>query len=136
MTGLAGLLAAPAGAFEVAGDGIAASLTGGPGDAARGRAVLVSRHSTCLLCHRAPFPEERFQGSIGPDLAGVGDRLTAAQIRLRIVDPARLNPDTVMPAYFKTEGLNRVGRAWQGKPALEARQIEDLVALLAGLKAP
>lgn len=88
----------------------------------------------CLLCHSGPFPEERFQGAIGPDLNGIGARLSENQIRLRLVDPARFNPETVMPAYRRTEGLVRVAPAFRGKPILTQEQIEDVVAFLATLK--
>lgn len=88
----------------------------------------------CLLCHSGPFPEQRFMGDLAPDLAGVGARLSAAQIRLRIVDPGRVNPATIMPAYFKTEGLQRVAPAFRGKTLLTAQQIEDVIAFLVTLK--
>jgi len=88
----------------------------------------------CLLCHNGPFPEERFQGDLAPDLTGVGARLSAGQIRLRIVDPGRVNPQTIMPAYFRTEGLTRVAPAFRGKPVLSAEEIEHVVAFLVTLK--
>ena len=122
-------------AVTVVGDAIPASLTGASGDTARGRAIVVDRQvGLCLLCHSGPFPEQRFQGDLGPDLGGVGARLSAGQIRLRIVDPARANPATLMPAYFKTEGLERVAPAFRGKTVLSAQQIEDVVAFLVTLK--
>jgi len=124
-----------AGAVTVVGDGIPAALESLAGDAARGRAIVASRQAgLCLLCHAGPIPEERFQGNLAPDLAGAGRRWTAAQLRLRLVDPRRLNPDSIMPAYYRTEGLTRVGRAWEGRPILNAQQIEDVVAYLATLK--
>jgi len=111
------------------------SLTGAPGDAARGRAIVVSRQrGLCLLCHAGPFLEERFQGELGPSLAGVGARLTGDQLRLRLVDGRRLNPTTIMPSYYRTEGLVRVGPAWQGRPILAAGEIEDVVAFLVTLR--
>jgi sulfur-oxidizing protein SoxX len=117
------------------GDAIPASLTGAAGDPARGRAIVVDRQvGLCLLCHGGPFPEQRFMGDLAPDLAGVGARLSAGQIRLRIVDPGKLNPATIMPAYYKTEGLERVAPAFRGKTILTAQQIEDVVAFLATLK--
>jgi len=121
-----------------AGDNTAmeASLTGQPGNVARGRQLVENRQlSACLLCHSGPFPEPHLQGNVGPSLDGVGSRLSAGEIRLRLVDPARLNPETVMPAYLAVDGLTRVGRAWQGKPVLTAQQIEDVVAFLATLRA-
>jgi sulfur-oxidizing protein SoxX len=123
--------------YRVDGDRIEASLTGQPGDPARGRQVVADRQvGLCLLCHAAPIPEEHFQGNIGPDLRGVGRRLSAGQIRLRLVDPARLAPETVMPPYYRVDGLNRVGQAWRGRPVLSAEQIEDVVAYLATLREP
>ncbi len=84
----------------------------------------------CLLCHSGLFPEERFQGELAPSLAGAGNRWDAARLRLRIVDPRRLNPDSLMPADHRTAGLQRVGAAWRGKPVLDAQQVEDVVAFL------
>ncbi|MES2264519.1 MAG: sulfur oxidation c-type cytochrome SoxX [Pseudomonadota bacterium] len=129
--------------FLAAGAGSAAgafadTLPGaGAGDPVRGRAIVASRQvGLCLLCHAAPIPEEAFQGNLAPDLAGAGDRSSAAQLRQRLVDPASLNPDTIMPAYYKTEGLQRVSAAQQGKTILSAQQIEDVVAYLQTLRAP
>jgi sulfur-oxidizing protein SoxX len=115
-------------------DSIPASLTGAKGDPARGRAIVANRHvGLCLLCHTGPFPEERFQGNLAPDLREAA-RLTEAEIRLRLVDPARVNPKTIMPAYYRTDGLTRVAPAYRGKPVLTAEQIEDVVAYLVTLK--
>src|SRR5262249_40928316 len=87
-----------------------------------------------LLCHRGPFPEERFQGNLAPDLAGAGKRWSEGQLRLRIVDSSRINAATIMPAYHRSDGLTRVAPAWRGKPILTAEQIEDVVAFLTTLK--
>jgi sulfur-oxidizing protein SoxX len=115
-------------------DAIAASLTGAKGDAARGRAIIANRQvGLCLLCHSGPFPEERFQGELAPDLRSAA-KLSEGQIRLRIVDPGRVNPETIMPAYFRSEGLTRVAPAFRGKTILTAEQIEDIVAYLLTLK--
>ena len=104
------------------------------GDPARGRQVVMGRDSNCLLCHSVPESGPRFMGNLGPPLAGVGARLTEGQLRLRIADSARLNPDTIMPPYYRTDGLNRVGEAWRGKPVLDAQQVEDTVAYLLTLR--
>jgi L-cysteine S-thiosulfotransferase len=121
--------------YTIVGDAIPQSLTGAPGDPARGRAIVADRtRGLCLLCHAGPFPEERFQGNLGPDLAGVGARRSPAQLRLRLVDGRALNPDTIMPSYHSLTGLARVGRAWQGRPILGAGEIEDVVAFLATLR--
>jgi L-cysteine S-thiosulfotransferase len=118
----------------VSGDSIAASLTGSPGDPQRGRAIVINRQNTCILCHPGPFAEERFQGDLAPSLAGAGSRWSEGQLRLRLVDASRLNPGTIMPSYYRVEGLQRVGTAWRGKPILSAEQIEDVVAYLVTLR--
>jgi sulfur-oxidizing protein SoxX len=120
--------------YLIVGDAVPESLTGAKGDPARGRAIVVDRQrGLCLLCHSGPFPEQRFQGDLAPDLTGVGARWSEGQLRLRIVDSRRLNPATVMPPYYVVDGLTRVGRNWQGKPVLTAEQIEDVVAFLTTL---
>src|SRR6478736_8837259 len=101
--------------YAIVGDAIPDSLTGAPGNAARGRALVVDRSSTCILCHSGPFPEERFQGELAPSLAGAGSRWSEDELRMRLVDPARLNPNTIMPSYYKAEGLERVAPAFRGK---------------------
>lgn len=122
-------------AYVVEGDAISASLTGRPGDPETGRAIVGNRQvGLCLLCHTGPFPEERFQGSLAPELSGAGSRWSEGQLRLRIVDAARINPATIMPPYFRTEGLTRVARPFVDKPILSAEQIEDVVAYLTTLK--
>jgi len=121
--------------YKIVGDAIPAALTGTAGDAARGRAIVLDRKlGACLLCHTGPFPEEKFQGTLAPDLNGAGSRWSEGELRLRLVDPTRLNPQTIMPAYYQVEGLTRVGQAWHGKPILSAGQIEDVVAFLSSLR--
>jgi L-cysteine S-thiosulfotransferase len=120
--------------YTIVGDAIPASLTGAAGDPLRGRAIVVDRRlGACLLCHTGPFAEEKFQGTLAPDLSGTGSRSSEGELRLRLVDPTRLNPDTIMPAYYRVEGLTRVGHDWRGKPILTAEQIEDVIAFLATL---
>ena len=86
------------------------------------------------MCHAGPFPEQRFQGDIAPNLAGAGSRWSEGQLRLRLVDATRLNPDTSMPSYYRVDGLNRVAPAFRDKPVLDAAQIEDVTAYLATLR--
>lgn len=130
------IVAAPAAmAQEIVGDAIPKSLTGQPGDAARGRTIVANRSvGLCLLCHSGPIAEERFQGDLAPSLAGAGTRWSAGQLRLRIVDGSRLNADTIMPPYYRTTGLQRVARSFEGKTILTAAQVEDVVAYLVTLK--
>jgi sulfur-oxidizing protein SoxX len=120
--------------YTVVGDAIPTSMTGVPGDPTRGRALVLERGSTCILCHSGPFPESKFQGDLAPDLAGAGSRWSEGQLRLRLVDASRLKPDTIMPSYYRVDGLARVSRVWRGKPILTAEQIEDIVAYLKTLR--
>jgi L-cysteine S-thiosulfotransferase len=121
--------------YEVTGDAIAAPLDGRIGDAIRGRRLALDRESgNCLICHQAPVANEPSQGDLAPALAGVGTRLTPAQLRLRLVDQSRLNPATLMPAYHRVDGLTRVAGRYRGRPVFTAQEIEDVVAWLATLK--
>jgi len=120
--------------YAITGDAIPESLTGARGDAVRGRALVLERTSTCILCHSGPFPEEKFQGDLAPNLAGAGSRWSEGELRLRLVSASRLNPATIMPSYYRVDGLERVAPAWRGKPILSAEQIEDIVAYLATLR--
>ena len=120
--------------YPVVGDAIPESLTGTKGDPERGRTIVITRQSTCLLCHSGPFPEERFQGNLAPDLKGTGSRWSEGQLRLRVVDASRLNRTSIMPSYYRVDGLQRVGANWRGKPILTAEQIEDVVAFLTTLR--
>ena len=129
---LAAVALAQAG-FESVGDAIPKPLAAEPGDAARGRSIVVNRdQGGCTLCHEVPG-ETRF-GNVAPPLAGVGAKLSAGQLRLRVADSSRVNPDTPMPAYYRTEGLRQVAAAYRGKTILSAQQVEDVVAYLATLK--
>jgi sulfur-oxidizing protein SoxX len=122
-------------AMRIDGDEIRSPLEGKRGDAAQGRAIVANRQvGLCLLCHAGPVPEERFQGNLAPDLSGAGSRWSEGQLRLRIADAGRLNPETIMPSYYRKDGLVRVSPALQGKPILDAQQIEDVVAYLLTLR--
>ncbi len=120
--------------YNISGNSIATPLSGNTPDPERGRKLLISRESNCILCHAAPETGERFYGNLGPPLSGVGARLSAAQLRARIVDPLFFNKESIMPAYFRIEGLNRVAETYRGKPVLNAEQIEDVIAYLVTLK--
>ena len=106
---------------------------GPPGNAERGREVFVSREGGhCVLCHRVPGVA--VAGDLAPALDGIGSRLSTGGIRYRVVDITRVNPQAVMPAFHRTEGLSRVAPAYVGRPVLDARQVEDLVAYLGSLR--
>jgi sulfur-oxidizing protein SoxX len=117
------------------GDSIVNPLTSSPGDVAKGRAIVSNRQvGLCLLCHSGPFPEERFQGNLAPDLIASVGQSSPAQLRARLVDPSRFNPASIMPAYYRTSGLNRVAPKFVDQTILSAQEIEDVVAFLVSLQ--
>ncbi len=122
----------PLASYRVTGDAIVASLTADAGDPERGREIFAGRDANCFLCHTVPGG--RFMGNLASPLAGVGARLNEGQLRLIIVDSRRLNRDTIMPSYYRTDGLNQVAAAWRGKPILSAQEIEDTIAYLLTLR--
>lgn len=128
---ICGAVAAQVVPYKVVGDGIPQSLTGKPGDAARGRALLIGREAAnCLQCHAVKRDSELAAGgSRGPALDGVGSALTTAQLRLSVVDYSRISRGAAMPSYHKAETLG--GRSG---PLLGAEQIEDVVAYLTTLR--
>ena len=130
-------LVLPSSAFSQTwvGDSIVNPLTSSPGDVSRGRAIVGSRQvGLCLLCHSGPFPEERFQGNLAPDLSTSVGHSTPAQLRARLVDPSRFNPASIMPAYYRTTGLNRVAPKFVDQTILTSQEIEDVVAFLVSLQ--
>ena len=121
--------------YRIVADGIPEPLAATAGDAARGRALIIARDAAnCVLCHAVPDAAVRFAGDVGPSLAGVGARLSVAQLRLRVADNLRVNPASAMPSYYKVDGLDRVAAQYAGKPILTAAEVEDVVAYLATLQ--
>ncbi len=121
--------------YSIIGDGIPKSLTGKPGDAAKGRKIAYNRkQGNCLACHKMPIPEQQFHGEIAPDLQGVAGRVSEAEMRLRIVNPKVINPATFMPAFYRNAGFTRVLKKFKGKSILSAEQVEDLIAYMMTLK--
>ena len=119
------------------GDAVQTALSPNPGDPIKGRAIVTSRQTgLCILCHSGPFPEERFQGNLAPDLRLSIANLSAGQLRARLVDPTQSNPNTIMPAYFKIEHLQRVAPQFTGKTVLTGQEIEDVLAYLLTIKSP
>ncbi len=119
------------------GDAVQTALSPNPGDPIKGRAIVTSRQTgLCILCHSGPFPEERFQGNLAPDLRLSITNLSVGQLRARLVDPAQSNPSTIMPAYFKIEHLQRVAPQFAGKTVLTGQEIEDVLAYLLTIKSP
>lgn len=121
--------------YRITNGAIEMPLTAEPGNPGRGRRIVADlAHVSCLICHALPIPEEPDHGAVGPSLVGVGSRYTAGEIRLRLVDPKALNPQSMMPSYYRVDGLERVQQVYRGKPIYSAQQIEDVVAYLAQLK--
>jgi len=120
--------------YKVDADAVPKPLGNLKGDPERGESIVRDRRvGNCLICHTFPIEGEAFQGEIGPLMAGVGSRLTKGQIRLRLIDQSRINPETIMPPYYRVNGLTNVAPEYRGEPALDAQQIEDVVAYLASL---
>ena len=122
--------------YRVKNHAILDSLTGRAGDPARGeRIVRDPDKATCLICHAIPIEGEPDPGNIGPPLHGVASRYTAGELRLRLVDPKRLNPDTVMPSYYARDGHHRIAAEYRGQSIYSASEIEDVIAYLQTLSA-
>lgn len=121
--------------WEADGFSIPEPLGGLQGDPARGKAVVIDRDSgNCLACHLMPIPEQPMHGTVAPPLHGVGSRLTEGQLRLRVVNEQRINPNTIMPAFYKRpDEYHRPHPAFKS-PVLTAQEIEDVVAYLVTLK--
>ena len=116
---------------------IPAPLTGKPGDAKEGGKVVAERRlGNCLSCHEIDaLREEEFHGGVGPSLDGVAGRWDTGTLRMIVVNAKTVfGEETVMPAFYRVDGLNRVRSQFLGKPILTAQQVEDVVAFLATLK--
>ena len=112
-----------------AGEGLPATPSTASANVERGRKLLVNRQETgCVLCHVVPGLKEG--GDMGPSLVGVGARMSPEALRQRIADPRLLNPQTIMPAYFSTKGLNNVAKAYKSKTILTEQGLEDIMAYL------
>jgi len=135
IAGAADPTAVTAVSYRVVADGVPEPLAARPGDAARGRALVVAREpANCVLCHAVPDAAIRFSGDLGPSLTGIGARLSVAQLRLRVANNLRVNPATIMPGYYNVDSLDRVAPNYRGKPILSASETEDIVAYLAALR--
>ncbi|MEM8950172.1 MAG: sulfur oxidation c-type cytochrome SoxX [Pseudomonadota bacterium] len=130
-------LAEEAVAYEIVDEtSIPEPLTGKPGDPDKGRETFINRKlGNCLGCHAVTELEaEPFHGEVGPPLDGVADRYEEGELRLQVVNAKVVNPDTIMPGFYVTEGLHRVAEKFEGKTILSAEEVEDIVAYLMTLK--
>ena len=104
------------------------------GNIERGKKIFISRRLNCLSCHEAPIIEEKFQGNFGPSLGGIGSRYNKEELRLRVIDSKSINPDSIMPSYFKKVKFERTPAEFLNRPILSAQEVEDLVEYLYSLK--
>ena len=110
-------------------EGMAATKSAATANIERGRKLLLNRQDTgCILCHVVPGFKDG--GNMGPSLVGVGQRLSPEMLRQRIADPRVLNPQTFMPAYFSTKGLQNVAKPLKGKTVLTEQALEDIISYL------
>ena len=115
--------------YQVEGDGIPKSLTGKAGVAARGKALIAKREAAnCLQCHSFKDKDLAGGGTKGPALDGIGAVLTPAQLRLSVVDIARINPKAGMPSFHKADSIGK------GDARLSPQEVEDVVAFLSSLR--
>lgn len=113
------------------------SLTGQPGDPEKGRQWFIDRKlGNCLACHQnSQVVDQPYHGEVGPPLDGVAGRWSEAELRAIVVNSKiALHEDTIMPAFYRDTGFNRVAEKFAGKPILTAQQVEDVVAFLLTLK--
>jgi sulfur-oxidizing protein SoxX len=112
-----------------AAEGMAATKSAATANIERGRKLLLNRQDTgCILCHVVPGFKDG--GNMGPSLVEVGQRLSPEMLRQRIADPRVFNPDTFMPAYFSTKGLQNVAKPLKGKTVLTEQALEDIISYL------
>lgn len=121
---------------------ISVSLSGAPGDAASGEAIMNKGAGNCIACHQvSALSHLAFHGEIGPPLDGAADRWSEAELRGIVANAKIMFEGTMMPSFYKTSGFIRLGDAYTGKahegdvaPLLTAQQVEDVVAYLMTLK--
>ena len=121
---------------------VSGSLTGVAGNPAEGRVLMNKGSGNCIACHAvSDLNDLPFHGEIGPNLDGVGDHWSEAELRGIIANAKEMFPETMMPSFYRTTGYVRPGNAFTGKaaqgelePLLTAQQVEDVVAYLMTLK--
>lgn len=121
---------------------ITVSLSGATGNVEEGAEIMNKGAGNCVACHQVTaLAHVPFQGEIGPSLDGAADRWTEGELRGIVANAKQWFPETMMPAFYKTEGFIRLGDAYTGEahegdvaPLLTAQQIEDVVAFLMTLK--
>ena len=109
---------------------------GTAGDPQKGRQAVVSRTlGNCIACHEVTaLKNEPYHGNTAPSLDGVASRMSEGELRLRVVDGTKVNPDTMMPPFYRVDGLNKVMGRFKDTTILSAEQVEDVVAYLKTLR--
>ena len=93
------------------------------------------KKGNCLACHvNTDMAEQTFHGEVGPELDGVADRWNTAELRGILVNSKKMFEGTIMPAFYRDSGYNRVLKKFDGKTILSAQEVEDLLAYVATLK--
>ena len=112
------------------------ALTGVAGDATSGRKLFMNRKKgNCLACHvNSEMAEQTFHGEVGPELDGVANRWGAAELRGILVNSKNMFEGTIMPAFYKDSGYNRILKKFDGKTILSAQEVEDLLAYVMTLR--
>ena len=112
------------------------ALTGVAGDATSGRKLFMNRKKgNCLACHvNSEMAEQTFHGDVGPELDGVANRWGAAELRGILVNSKNMFEGTIMPAFYKDSGYNRILKKFDGKTILSAQEVEDLLAYVMTLR--
>ena len=105
-------------------------------DYEKGRELAFDRNrGNCLACHKnSDANTESFHGEVGPELDGVADRWTEAELRGIVTNAKMMFDGTIMPAFYKDSGYTRPLKKFDGKTILSAQQVEDIVAYLKTLK--
>ena len=102
-----------------------------------GRAIFQDRQlGLCLLCHPDPAASMSPQADLAPPLNNIGARLSAKDIKEHLTSPDKFNPQTIMPAYGRAQGLTNVSRRFVGRPILAPNELDAVVAYLSQLRAP
>ncbi|MGD9784106.1 MAG: sulfur oxidation c-type cytochrome SoxX [Hyphomicrobiaceae bacterium] len=132
-------------------------LASAAGDANRGLGWMAHRRlGNCLACHEISKVEELAKkqgqievktldgktakmplgvhGHIGPTLDGVAERYTEGELRMLVVNPKKIFPETIMPAFHRNSGFTTVHPDCEGLSILSAAQVEDVVSFLKTLK--
>ena len=108
---------------------VALSLTGVAGDAVNGRKVFANRKKgNCLACHvNSDWSELGFHGEVGPSLDGVGERWTEAELRGLVSNAKETFEDTIMPAFYRSDGYFRNLKKFEGATIISAQEVEDIL---------